>query len=106
MLRRLSAIFTLAATLSVAGVFALEVGALAQGCLSSRDARSAVQSGQAVPLSKALKQIKSATGGEILPTPRLCNASGQLVYIVKVLKPDGEVMTLTVDAASGSVMGY
>ncbi len=106
MLRRLSAVFALAATLSVAGLFAPEISAFAQGCLSSRDARSAVQTGQAVPLSKALKQIKAATGGEILPTPQLCNSGGQLVYIVKVLKPDGQVMTLTVDAASGSVLGY
>jgi uncharacterized membrane protein YkoI len=80
--------------------------ALAQGCMSSKEARSAVQNGQAVSLSKMVKRIQQATGGEILPTPQLCNSGGQLVYVVKVLKPDGQVETLTVDAASGAISGY
>lgn len=79
---------------------------LAQGCLSSKEARSAVQNGQAVSLSKMVKRIQEATGGEILPTPELCDAGGRLVYMVKVLRPDGSVETLTVDAASGSIAGY
>ncbi len=80
--------------------------ASAQGCLSSKEARSAVQNGQAVSLSKMVKRIQQATGGEILPTPQLCNSGGQLVYIVKVLRPDGQVETLTVDAGSGAISGY
>ncbi len=80
--------------------------ALAAGCLSSKEARSAVQNGQAVSLSKMVKRIQKATGGEILPTPQLCNNGGRLVYIVKVLRPDGSVETLTVDAASGNIAGY
>ena len=80
--------------------------ALAQGCLSSKEARSAVQNGQAVSLSKMVKRIQKATGGEILPTPQLCNNGGRLVYLVKVLRPDGSVETLTVDAASGNIAGY
>ncbi len=80
--------------------------ALAQGCLSAKQTRSAVQSGQAVSLSKMVKNIQRATGGEILPTPQLCDQGGRLVYMVKVLRPDGSVETLTVDAASGSISGY
>jgi uncharacterized membrane protein YkoI len=53
-----------------------------------------------------VKRIQNATGGEILPTPQLCNSGGRLVYLVKVLRPDGSVETLTVDAASGSIAGY
>jgi hypothetical protein len=105
MFRRLLPVAVLGLMLSGAGVFA-SPEALAQGCLSSREARSAVQSGQAVSLSTMVKQIKAATGGEILPTPQLCNAGGRLVYMVKVLRPDGQVETLTVDAASGSISGY
>lgn len=80
--------------------------ALAQGCLSAKEARSAVENGQAVSLSKMVKRIQKATGGEILPTPQLCNNGGRLIYLVKVLRPDGSVETLTVDAASGSIAGY
>jgi uncharacterized membrane protein YkoI len=80
--------------------------ALAQGCLSSKEARSAVEKGHAVSLSKMVKRIQKATGGEILPTPQLCDNGGQLVYLVKVLRPDGSVETLTVDAASGNIAGY
>lgn len=99
----------LAAALALAlpGALALAPGsALAQGCLSSKEARSAVQTGQAVSLSKMVKRIQQATGGEILPTPQLCSMGGRLVYMVKVLRPDGSVETLTVDAASGSIAGY
>jgi len=78
----------------------------AAGCLSSKEARSAVQNGEAVSLSKMVKRIQQATGGEILPTPQLCDMGGRLVYMVKVLRPDGSVETLTVDAASGSIAGY
>jgi uncharacterized membrane protein YkoI len=106
MFRRLPAVLILALTLAATSLPGSADMALAQGCLSSREARSAVQSGQAAPLSKMLKQIKAATGGEILPTPQLCNSGGQLVYIVKVLKPDGQVEKLTVNAASGSILGY
>ena len=77
-----------------------------EGCLSSKEARSAVQNGHAVSLSKMVKRIQKATGGEILPTPQLCKMAEHLVYLVKVLRPDGQVETLTVDAASGNISGY
>ena len=52
------------------------------------------------------KQIRKAAGGEILPPPQLCNVGGQLVYLVNVLDRDGQVTRLTVDAASGAILGY
>jgi hypothetical protein len=76
--------------------------ALAQGCLSADQAREAAQAGQVMPLSEILGQIQ----GEILPSPQLCNRGGRYVYVVNVLKPDGEVSRLTVDAASGNIIGY
>jgi uncharacterized membrane protein YkoI len=93
-----------AAGLLAAGLAVPETAAAE--CLSQKEARSAVQSGQAVSLSRMVKGIQQATGGEILPTPQLCDAGGRLVYRVKVLRPDGQVETLTVDAASGSISGY
>jgi uncharacterized membrane protein YkoI len=77
----------------------------AQGCLSSRDARAAAQAGQVLPLSRMLKQIRSAAGGEILPPPQLCDSGGRLVYFVNVLTSGGQVTRLTVDAASGRILG-
>ena len=72
--------------------------ALAQGCLSSKEARSAVQNGQAVSLSKMVKQIQKATGGRNPADAAALQLGGRLVYLVKVLRPDGQVETLTVDA--------
>ncbi len=76
------------------------------GCLSASEARAAVQSGQVIPLSRVLKQIRKAAGGEILPPPQLCDVGGQYVYLVNVLSRDGQVTRLTVDASSGSILGY
>ncbi|MCB1500450.1 MAG: PepSY domain-containing protein [Bauldia sp.] len=105
MFRNLAPAAVFAAALAAAGGLAPDA-ALAAGCLSSKEARSAVQNGQAVSLSKMVKRIEKATGGQILPTPELCKNGGRLTYTVKVLKPDGSVETLTVDAASGNIAGY
>jgi len=98
--------------LALGGVFLVAAllgpapAARAQGCLSAAEARSAVQSGQALPLSRMLKTIRQTVGGEILPPPQLCDAGGRLVYHVNVLGRDGQVTQITVDAASGSILGY
>jgi hypothetical protein len=105
MFRRLALAVLIALPLAGGAGLAPET-ALAAGCLSSKEARSAVQNGQAVSLSKMVKRIQKATGGEILPTPQLCNKGGRLVYLVKVLRPNGSVETLSVDAASGSIAGF
>jgi uncharacterized membrane protein YkoI len=105
MFRTLALAIPLAAALAAGSAIA-PTSAQAQGCLSAKQTRSAVQSGDAVSLSRMVKKIQQATGGEILPTPQLCDNGGRLVYIVKVLRPDGSVETLTVDAASGNIAGY
>ncbi|HMN88186.1 MAG TPA: hypothetical protein PKA74_19700 [Bauldia sp.] len=65
--------------LLAAGPLGPATEARAQGCLSPAEARQAVQAGQALPLSRMLKAIRQAVGGEILPPPQLCNAGGRLV---------------------------
>src|ERR1700692_533373 len=55
------------------------------GCLSPREARAAVQSGQGGPLSSVLGQIRRAAGGQIVSAPTLCNMDGRLVYSLDVL---------------------
>ncbi len=96
----------LAGMLLAAGPSGLATTAHAAGCLSASEARAAVQSGQAVPLSRMLKAIRQTAGGEVLPSPQLCDAGGRLVYYVSVLARNGKVTRLTVDAASGSILGY
>lgn len=105
MFRTLALAIPVAVALAAATVFAAPP-AQAQGCLSAEQTRSAVQRGDAVSLSRMVKTIQRATGGEILPTPQLCDNGGRLVYRVKVLRSDGSVETLTVDAASGTIAGY
>ncbi len=95
----------LAAALLAGNTF-VAAPAHAADCLSAKQTRSAVENGNAVSLSKMVKKIQKATGGEILPTPQLCDNGGRLVYMVNVLRPDGSVETLTVDAASGNIAGY
>ena len=105
MFRNLAPATVFAAALAVAGGLAPDA-ALAAGCLSSKEARSAVQNGQAVSLSKMVKRTEQALVVYILPTLERCKNGGRLPYTVKALKPDGSVETLTVDAASGNIAGY
>ena len=79
---------------------------LAQACLSGGQARAAVQSGRAIPLSQLISRIRAAAGGQVLPQPQLCASGGRLVYLINVLTGNGQIRSLTVDAASGSILGY
>jgi uncharacterized membrane protein YkoI len=105
MVRRILSSLALSLALAGAGLAALGSAAEAQGCLSAGQARAAAQQGQIVPMSSLIGSIRAAAGGEILPPPQLCNVGGRYVYIVNVLKPNGQVSRLTVDAASGSIVG-
>lgn len=95
----------LSASLAGTPSFGTVSAALAAGCLSAAQARAAAQNGQIVPLSRVLSSIRSAGRGEILPPPQLCDSGGQFVYLVNVLSRDGQVTRLTVDAASGAIIG-
>ena len=81
---------------------AAPVPALADGCLSQSEVRAAVQSGQAIPLSSVIGQIRATVSGEILSSPMLCDYGGRLVYLVNVLA-GGQVTRLQVDAQTGSI---
>lgn len=98
-------IFLALAALLLVSPFGLASSALADGCLSPGEARAVAQSGEIMPLSRVIGQIRAAANGEILPPPQLCNIGGRLVYLVNVLTRDGQVTRLTVDASSGSILG-
>ena len=80
--------------------------ALAGGCLSQGEARAAAQSGQILPMSRVIRKIEKAGGGQILPPPQLCIVGGQYVYVVNVLTGNGQVTRLSVDATTGAILGY
>ena len=103
---RIILVFLALAAFLLLSPFGLASSAFADGCLSPGDARAAAQSGQIVPLSRVIGQIRAAANGEILPPPQLCNIGGRYVYLVNVLTRDGQVTRLTVDASSGNIIGY
>ena len=94
------------AALFLVSPLGLTSSAFADGCLSPGEARAVAQSGEIVPLSRVIGQIRAAANGEILPPPQLCNIGGRYVYLVNVLTRDGQVTRLTVDASSGNIIGY
>ena len=51
--------------------------------------------------SQAARIAKSRTGGKVLKV----NKSGNSNYKVKVIKPNGHIISVTVDAKSGKVKG-
>jgi len=104
MFKKILVFLALVAFISL-NAFALSAPAYADGCLTPGEARAVAQSGEIVPLSHVISQIRAAANGEILPPPRLCNVNGRYVYLVNVLTRDGQVTRLTVDASSGNIIG-
>jgi hypothetical protein len=104
MFRKILVFLALVALLSV-NPFGLASSAYADGCLTPGEARNVAQSGEILPLSRIIGQIRTAANGEILPPPQLCNIGGRYVYLVNVLTRDGQVTRLTVDASSGNIIG-
>jgi hypothetical protein len=105
MFAKIAVLPTLFALLTLAP-FGLAAAAHADGCLTPGEARAVAQSGEIMPLSRVIGQIRAAANGEILPPPQLCNIGGHYVYLVNVLTRDGQVTRLTVDASSGNIVGY
>jgi len=89
---RFFATWALAAAL-VAAAFVMPASA---ACLSGGQARQAVNSGQALRAGA----IRGIINAEIIGM-KLCRAGGRLVYRVTVLKRNGKVGRIVIDAASG-----
>ena len=77
--------------------------ASAQGgaCFSDAQVRTAIQQGQAQPLSSLIAAIQSRFGGQVVSS-RLCPNGGRLAYFVTLLI-GGQVREVRVDAVSGAV---
>jgi len=83
-------------------VWAAATPASAQGaCYSDAQARAAVQSGQARPISNFLAAIQGRYGGQVTGSPQLCQTGGGLAYLVTLIVR-GQVMQIRVNALTGA----
>jgi hypothetical protein len=72
----------------------------------SRDqdnARDAVRSGAALPLSSIIKGVQASCPGRFMGA-RLIRRGDQLAYRLNILRPSGKRVTMFVDAANGNVV--
>jgi len=84
---------------ALTGIFLTLSGAAMADCLSGEQARSAVDSGQALPIAN----FAGGLGGEVVKV-QMCRQGSQLVYVVGVLQSNGQVIRRVVDARSGQVL--
>ena len=73
-------------------------------CLTQDQRRAAVASHRAIPLARAVRDLRRRTAGAEVVGARLCYRGSELVYVLTVLARDGKVIRASVNAASGVVM--
>jgi len=66
-------------------------------------AREAVDSGQAIPLAKILEMVAPKLDGEIVGI-ELEREGPALIYELKIIKPDGRLTGVNVEAATGKIL--
>jgi hypothetical protein len=66
-------------------------------------ARRALQEGRARPLAEILAKAKESIRGDVIGVD-LEEQDGAMVYELKVLRPDGELAEIRVDALTGAVL--
>lgn len=66
-------------------------------------ARRALQEGRARPLAEILAKAKDSIGGDVIGV-ELEEQDGAMVYELKALRPDGELVEIRVDALTGAVL--
>ncbi|MBN8872696.1 MAG: PepSY domain-containing protein [Rhodospirillales bacterium] len=76
----------------------------ARGNEDARSARAALQAGEIRPLSELLTTVESRYDGRVIET-ELEREHGRWVYEFKLLPPAGHLFMLTIDAATGQVIG-
>jgi uncharacterized membrane protein YkoI len=73
-------------------------------CLRQDQRRAAVASHQAIPLARAVRDLRRRAPGAEVVAARLCYHGGDLVYVLTVLARDGKVVHASVNAASGTIV--
>jgi hypothetical protein len=72
-------------------------------CLDPDQRRAAIAGRQAVPLTRAMRVIRSHFKGDVVRA-RLCRRGNGLVYVLTVLAHDGKVTHQSLDGASGTML--
>jgi hypothetical protein len=67
------------------------------------NARDAVRSGAALPLSSIIKGVQVSCTGRFLGA-HLIRRGDQLVYRLNILRPSGKRVTIFIDAANGNIV--
>lgn len=98
------ALLLILAALLAGATLGLVQAAEPEQCLTPEQRRAAISSQKAVPLARAVRAAKARYGGELVGA-HLCERGKTLVYVLTVLGRDGRVMRVTVDAASGRLVG-
>jgi uncharacterized membrane protein YkoI len=73
-------------------------------CLSQDQRRAVVASHRAIPLARAVRDVRRRAAGAEVVGARLCYRGSDLVYVLTVLARDGKVTHASVNAASGVLM--
>lgn len=68
-------------------------------------ARDAMQSGQIQPLSSILAKVRGRFEGRVIDARLTGGNGGRMIYVLKLLRDDGKVTKVTVDATTGAILG-
>jgi uncharacterized membrane protein YkoI len=83
------------------------LGLLALACAplpAAADKKKPVQggdSGECLPLKRVIRSVSQQYGGRVLDA----GFGGNGIYVIRLLTADGRVLDVTVDCASGQVIG-
>ena len=72
-----------------------------KSCLSQEERRAMIGTHKAIPLARAVRDVRRRTAGAEVVGARLCYHGDELVYVLTVLARDGKVTRASVNAASG-----
>jgi uncharacterized membrane protein YkoI len=78
--------------------------ATAHACLSFKERRAANESGKVIHLAAAIRAAKRRVPGSVVRA-RLCRGRDGLVYVLTILRRNGKVVRLTIDAVKGTLLG-
>jgi uncharacterized membrane protein YkoI len=87
------------------GVVSLGVAPAEANCLSAWEIQDAIAQGRAIEPRAAISAARRALPGADVMRGGLCRDSGALVYQVLMLRKDGRLVHVTIDAPSGKVIG-
>lgn len=66
-------------------------------------ARRLLESGRILPLETILAEVSGRVPGKLIET-KLENDDGRIMYDLKILRPEGRVQEVEVDAATGRIV--